>query len=113
MSQWNIPKEVNDLDMEFGPKDLKEYLPAMSEIPENFKYERGEALQWIKIANNWFFSGIQNLVITPKIGIDRNIALRHLKTIMSSYEPSHEHKIIGVAWLMSLWFDVFEYQKVK
>ena len=113
MSQWNTPKEVTPVDMAFGPKNLKEYLPAMSEMPEDFQRERGEAKKWVTIVDDWFFSGIHNLVATPKVGIDQNVALRHLKTIMSSYEPSHEHKTAGVAWLMSLWFDVFEYQKVR
>jgi hypothetical protein len=48
-----------------------------------------------------------------KEGIDRSVAMRHLKCIMSSWEPQHEHKTAGVAYLMSLWFEKFEYEKVK
>ena len=113
MSKWNIPKVVSALDLGFGPKDLKEYLPAWEEIPQEFKDERVEVKKWIQIVNDWFFSGMHNLVATPKVGIEKNIAIRHIKIILGSFEPSHEHKTAGVAWLLSMWFDVFEYQKVK
>jgi len=113
MRQWTQPKEVMNLDMAFGPKDLKEYLPSWEEIPQVFKDERVEVKKWIQIVDDWFFGGIQHIVATPKVGVDKGIALRHIKTILGSYEPSHEHKTAGVAWLLSLWFDVFEYQKVK
>ena len=115
MSKWNTPKEVAALDLCFGPPHVEEYLPAMSEIPEDFKTwgGRGESKKWINIVDDWFFSGIQKLVLKPKVGIDNKVALGHVRAIMASWEPSHEHKTAGVAWLMSLWFDSFDYQKVK
>ena len=113
MSKWNLPKEVSDLDLGFGPKNLEEYLPAMSEIPEEFREQRGEAKKWIQVVDDWFFSGIHNLVATPKVGVDKKTAMRHLKTILSSYDPQHEHKTAGVAWLLSQWFHVFDYQVSK
>ena len=113
MSKWSIPKEIDNLDMAFGPDNLKKYLPTWEEIPQEFKDERVEVKKWINIVDDWFFSGLQNLVATPKEGVDKKIAMRHVKTILSSFEPSHEHKTAGVAWLLSQWFDVFEYQVVK
>lgn len=113
MSKWSTPKEVTDLDMGFGPRILKEYLPEMSEIPEDFRRERGEAKKWTNIVDDWFFSGIQKLVLKPKAGIYGNKAFRHLTVVMSSREPSHEHKTAGVGYLMSLWFDDIQYEKVR
>ena len=113
MSQWITPTAVNDLNMGFGPKNLKEYLPEMSEIPEDFKYNNVKGKKWTSIVDDWFFSGIQKLVLKPKAGIDEKKAFRHLKAIMSSWEPKHEHKTAGVGYLMSLWFDDIQYEKVK
>ena len=113
MSEWDRPKEVAALDMGFGPKNLKEYLPAWEEIPQEFKDERVEVKKWITLVDDWFFAGLHKIVMIPKVGIDNKVALGHVRAIMASWEPSHEHKTAGVAWLMSLWFDSFDYQKVK
>ena len=114
MSKWSTPKAVTALDLSFGQSKMKEFLPEMSEIPEDFKayYGMGEARKWITIVDDWFFNGIEKLVLKPKAGINEKEAFRHLKSIMSSWEPAHEHKIAGVAWLMSLWFDDIQYEKV-
>jgi hypothetical protein len=32
----------------------------------------------------------------------------HLKAIMGSFQPKHEHKTAGVAYLMSLWFEAVQ-----
>ena len=117
MNKWSIPKEVNNLDLGFGPNNLNAYLPTWEEIPQEFKTSdmrgRGEAAKWVKIVDDWFFSGLQNLVAIPKAGIDKNIAMRHIVTILHSFDPPHEHKTAGVAWLLSQWFDVFDYQVEK
>jgi hypothetical protein len=39
-----------------------------------------------------------------KDGIDRRAAFRHISACLGSYDPSHEHKIAGVGYLISLWF---------
>lgn len=111
MSKWNTPQVVTMMDIGFGPKKLSEYLPAWEEIPQEFKDERVEVKKWIKLVDDIFFSGIKNEVLTPKEGIDKSIALRHMSMLLHSFEPSHEHKTAGVAYLMSLWFrDDFGYQ---
>lgn len=98
---WDKPTEVSQVDMAFGAAgNLSKYLPDMKEIPENIDRK------WMKLTSKWFFRGL-NGDFVPKDGIDKNVALRHLKTILGSFEPKHQHKEAGVAYLMSLWFSDF------
>jgi len=43
--------------------------------------------------------------LKSKPGIDRKAAIRHIKAIMASYAPKHEHKEAGCAYLFALWFE--------
>lgn len=110
---WGQPVVLSDLDAVFGSKDISEVLPTWEEIPEDFKNGWGEASKWIKKVEDWFYSGITALKMTMKEDVDPDKAMRHLKCILSSWEPKHEHKTAGVAYLMSLWFDRFDYMKGK
>lgn len=95
------PQPVTKLDLAFGGP-IRELMPSYAELPEDFRRERD---QFSELVSKWFFSGLDVKKITPKDGIDRDAALRHCGAIMCSFEPKHEHKIAGVAWLMSQWFD--------
>ena len=69
------PKEVTGMDCAFGPRNG---LDVEKDLPP----------------------------IKPiKQGISLSLALRHLGACLSSWEPKHEHKTAGVAYLMSLWFE--------
>lgn len=109
-TQWSKPKAVSDLDVGMGSVDMGYLLPSMSEIPEEFKTGYGK---WQKIVDDWFFSGLRMTNVVPKEGVDKVQAIRHIKAILHSWSPKHEHKTAGVAYLMSLWFDVFEYEVNK
>lgn len=99
--------DVDDLSLAFGG-DMKVLLPPYESIPDTFKrFQRNN--KWIKFQSDWFFSGIRNLQIVPKQGIDKKKAMRHLSAIQSSWEPSAEHKEAGVAYLASLWFEDVSY----
>ena len=79
-------------------------LPKWDTIPDEFRRNRGT--KWNEIQSRWFYRGLpKETQFIPKEGIDVNIAIRHLKAIQGSFEPKHEHKEAGVAWLMSLWFE--------
>ena len=98
------PMKVDDLDMAFGGgSKLKTLMPAYSTLPEEFRRERDP---YSPLVNRWFALGLPKDRLKPKEGIDANEAFRHMKTIMGSFEPKHEHKIAGVAYLMSQWFDI-------
>lgn len=97
-----LPKKTNGLDHAFGPSRISDYLPARSEIPEDFMLGHGP---WPKLIHRWFFEGLKGVNLVPKPGVDKSEAIGHCATIMRSFEPQHEHKIGGVAYLMSLWFE--------
>lgn len=98
------PKEVSGMDCAFGPRKIKELLPDYKDVPEEFKQYGNK---WASLVSKWFFSGLDVKKDLPPIkqGIDLNMALRHLGACLSSWEPKHEHKTAGVAYLMSLWFE--------
>jgi hypothetical protein len=97
------PKKVSGVEMTFGG-GTKKLLPPMCDIPEEFDLPGNT--KWNKIISMWFFQGLPpETKFIPKDGIDSNDALRHIAAILRSFEPKHEHKESGCAYLMSLWFD--------
>jgi hypothetical protein len=77
-------------------------MPRYEDVPAEFKRAGN---QWEKEASSWFFAGVPaDTPIEAADGIDLNIALRHLGCVLASFEPKHEHKMAGAAYLMSLWF---------
>lgn len=77
-------------------------MPPYSEIPEEFLWANGK---WNEFFSDMFYSGIKDLKLNPRDGVDTRKALRHMRCVASSYEPEHEHKEAAVAYLMSLWFE--------
>ena len=99
------PKEVNDAKMLFGV-GIGDYMPDYIKIPDEFK--RGNTKQ-NEIVTQWFFKGLPNETkFKPKNGIDAGKALRHITTIMRSFEIKHEVKEASCAYLLSQWFDKIE-----
>lgn len=95
-----MPIEVSDIDLAFPAHALK-LMPPMAKIPEAF--HRGNTV-WNKLANDWFFKGLEEPSFHMAPGVDGNQAHRHLSVILGSYEPKHEHKEAAIAYLASLWF---------
>lgn len=110
-AKWQTPQSVTDMEIVFGPskKELREYLPPWEEIPEEFKRETKEVKKWINCVNDIFYKGIVGTNIRAKKGIDGGAAIRQCSMILHSFEPKHEHKTAGVAYLLSLWFEDFQY----
>ena len=105
-------KEVSALDMAFGGAGgkLAELLPAYKDLPEEFTRHEGK---WHKVMSDWFYRGLKNAKWMPKPGVDTKKALAHIKTVLGSFEPKHEHKEAGVAFLLSEWFDDVTYEVMK
>ena len=102
-SRWDTPQPVDILATAFGG-NMQQLLPAWGEIPDEFKRHNGTP--WNKVQMTWFFKGLpEETEYDVKEGIDLTKALRHLGAIQRSWEPKHEHKEAGVAYLMSLWFN--------
>lgn len=107
-SDWSQPNPVLDIEMAF-PGSVEHLLPAWEDLPEALR--RGwHSDRWCKQAESWFFNGVdlKASTITPRDGIDATAAFRHLGVCLGSWEPKHEHKIAGVGYLMSLWFEELE-----
>lgn len=94
-----MPIEVSNFDMAL-PAKVSHMMPEYKEIPRTFENQE----KWERLVSEWFFCGVKNLNMTPREGIDKAKALRHIKTIMGSFEPQHEHKGAACAYLLSLWF---------
>lgn len=102
--KWAKPRAATGLDVAFGPSRMSEWLPAWEEIPVSFRRDRGP---WCVLASRWFLMGLTTAPVA-KAGVNQTHAIGHCKTILMSFEPKHEHKIAGVAYLMSLWFELPE-----
>ena len=92
------PKIVSNAEITFGK--VGGLLPSMGEIPEEFKRSGNP---WVRWQQRWFFEGLKTMP-SPKDGIVLSVAMRHLSAIQQSFQPKHEHKEAGVAYLASLWF---------
>lgn len=100
--RWAKPAKVDKATAIFGPSRISEFLPRRDDLPEDFRRQRND---WCDFVQSWFFKGTDDSAFVPKPGIDKTQALGHLSACMRSFEPKHEHKISGVAYLASLWFE--------
>jgi len=102
-----LPIAVSQVDLAF-PANVSHLMPAYEDIPKEFKSLYNP---WVKIFSDFFYSGAKNIQWNPKEGIDKLTAANHIRCIMGSFEPQHEHKEAACAYLMSLWFDSITYTK--
>ena len=79
-------------------------LPTRDEIPKEF-FEHEDP--WRNIAADWFFEGgtLNSLGLTIKPGVDKQAAVSTLQTLLESRAFEHNHKMAGVGYLISQWFD--------
>lgn len=93
--------ELSDLDVNFPAKPP---LPEWKDIPEEFKRYSNPFAQ---IASELFFKGgkLADYGLTPKEGVDIGKATRAIRSCLGSFDPKHEHKEAGVAYMLSEWFD--------
>lgn len=93
-------ENITNADIAFGPMNLGEFLPNWKSIPDDFKNDKNH---FVKFVSNWFYNGVKEYPVS-KDGINFKLATAHIRVILSSFEPKHEHKIAGAAYLASLWF---------
>ena len=104
------PKLVSGIELAF-PTSVDGFLPNWAEIPEQFKGHRGTPQN--RLFSAMFFYGVDMSKFKEKPGIDRAAALNHIRYVSGSFEPKHEHKEAGVAWLLSQWFEPFTNEDVE
>lgn len=99
-------KKVSRIEMAF-PAHVADMMPSYEECKDMHH------TPWAKTASTWFFSGINIKSAKPKEGVNQDEALAHIKCILGSWEPKHEHKEAAVAYLLREWFDEFEVEPAK
>lgn len=95
-----VPTNLTALDRAFG--NIK-HLPPMKDIPEEYHNWHHPAHI---AATKLFFGGgkLADLGYTPREGVNVGQASVALGAILASFEPKHEHKTAGVAYLIDQWF---------
>lgn len=96
--------EVSDLDLAFPANPP---LPAVQDIPEEFK--RNPRNLFVRMADHLFSHGdVQGFPdgkhLTLVEGLDPEKVQRAVLCCLRSYAPKHQHKIAGVAYMLSNWF---------
>lgn len=104
---FDEPTVVTDLDIVF-PAGALARMPAHTDIPDEFNDIHNP---WVEFVSHWFGQGdpfAKWNVGTPDPNIDGDLAVRHIQSILGSFEPKHKHKLAACAWLMSRWFNGIE-----
>lgn len=96
------PEQLDQITMSELLFSTSRFLPPYAAIPDPYKFGN---TKWNRLFSDWFYSGVADLHLIPKGGVDVNKALRVIKAHMISFEPSHGHKEAGVAYMMSLLFE--------
>jgi anti-sigma factor ChrR (cupin superfamily) len=94
------PIALTKADVAFGGKAM-EILPPMAKIPAEFRSSQNP---WVRWQSEWFYRGLDAYPV-PKEGVDLSMAMANLACAQGSFEPKHEHKSAGVAYLASQWFE--------
>jgi len=101
---WTEPYDFSDVDKAF-PVNVVEHMPPWDEIPDEFKRWSHPAH---KVADRWFFNELVHNDpkpdFHPKPGMSAELAFFHIHTVLSSFQPKHEHKIAGAAVLIDRFF---------
>lgn len=98
----SIP-DLARVDVVFG--DIR-HLPPMKDIPDRFRQHRDPYVEFVSL---WFFGGRTEddmKRLTERPGVERGKALAAIAAILRSFEPKHEHKEAGAAFLLHEWFEL-------
>jgi len=97
------PIKVTDVQLAFPATVIANgLLPAREEIPGGF----WDGNEWTRLASQWFAGLVpEDLELRPRDGVSSQEAGRHCTVVIRSFEPKHEHKIAGVGYLMSEFFE--------
>lgn len=100
IQRFREPQAIDDATFAFPANVIGKLIPERHELPEDFR-RRYDTNPHCVIARQWFYTGISEIYFAEHI--DANNAVRHIGACLRSYEPSNDHKIGGVGFLMSLW----------
>jgi len=99
---WTQVKEVNGVTLAFPADVIDKFLPPYDYIPNVFK---DESHPFHKLARKIFYRGLgAGSILSPREGIDQEKALRQIQACLGSFQPAHQHKEAGVAYLLNNFF---------
>lgn len=101
---WSKPKGADALAVAFPANVVGSLLPEWDEVPEEFNVQYRRGTGFASVVSDLFYKG--GKLPQVKKGIDQKKAYSQLRACIGSWEPKHEHKIAGVAYLMSLWCEL-------
>ena len=96
-----VPQKIDQVTLAFPANVIGTLLPEWHKIPDEFKRL---SHPWAQFVMTWFALGME-ATFHCKPGVDKETAQRHLQACLGSFEPKHEHKIAGAAYLASCFFD--------
>ncbi len=102
------PREVSAVQRAFPASVVGDWLP-----PRAWFEEDGVPQSWLNFVHGIFSGGVADIALIPKLDISPELAWDHATMILGSYEPKHEHKVEGVAWLLWHWFEEGEYRGIS
>lgn len=89
-------QSITTLDASFG---TTKYLPAREDIPKEFESSRNP---YVRVINAIFHGEkMPDMSINLAPGVQIPLLQRFIRAHLASFEPKHEHKIAGVAYLLS------------
>ena len=95
---------VTKVDVAFGGG--YKFLPPYDDVPETFK---GDSNPYVRLANDLMYKG-QPGPDTPSMTLRDDLDSvadkipDFMRSILGSFQPKHEHKIAGAAYLLSQMF---------
>lgn len=99
MTYLLTPKDVasiTDADVTFGTVKL---LPAWELIPSEFKAQKG---LYAKLTHALFYgTEVPDYEVVVKEGFDQALFSRCVQAHLRSWEPKQQHKMAGVAYMIS------------
>lgn len=103
-----LPVDVDDVDVAF-PAGVRHLMPDPTVLrganDSGRDYcDMNARDEWARFWSEAFFSGVSDIKLQPRDDIDQKVAWRHLRCILGSYEPKHEHKEGALRFLSERWF---------
>ncbi len=96
-----INDKLSEADRIFAA-NVTDMMPEYKALPEEYAQMRHP---WCQFASGLFFKGGDLRPLVAKPGVDKDKAIRHISTVLRSWEPKHEHKIGAVGFLFNEWFE--------
>ena len=75
------PEQLDQISMFELQFSTTKFLPQYHVIPDQFKFGH---TKWNRLLSDWFYSGVTDLQLVPKRGVDVKKALRVIKAHMIS-----------------------------